>query len=338
MAKIEGRDIDMRSTNIKALLFFLSSFCCSTVIAGMLASESAGKPVWQAEVNTMYVDQSNVLPQISGVTLGPSSILGSSNPFGKLADLIAPDPNDVWGVGGRLGYVFASHKYDIQLRYFGVNSDMDTNRVQTIAGIGTFPFEQDSGYHFNSAELMFGVYYKLSQRLTSRISYGVAYVDIDQTTNATAIDLLRDNELTTFNDKSHFFGFGPKVRLDGQFDLIGSLSAVAAVGVSSLFGESKTEADFTDTTNVLIVSTYSKSTDPVAIGIDAKLGLRYAATLGDEYSLNIEAGYDFDTYLNAFEGSKFQQTSGATGETLFYATDSNYTNSGPYISLSMDFF
>lgn len=318
---------------------FIALFPFSAVsMAGMLPEGSGGEEIWQIEVNTMYVHQTNVIPQLYGLSVTPSTLFSdSTNPLNNLAELIAPDPEERWGVGGRLGYVFDSHKYDIQLRYFGIDTDSDFNGIASINGTSTFPLNQESSYDFNSAELMFGVYYKPVQPIMLRLSYGIAFVDIEQKTSATVSSVLVEGTTDIFHDKSSFYGFGPKFRVDGQLDIVNSFSVVGKVGVSTLFGQSKEQVDLYDTLDGTTISnTYNNSQDPVAIGFDTKLGVRYAGALGDRVSLNIEAGYQFDAYLNALQKDKVQQTI-AAGE-LYYAAEENYTISGPYISLSMDFF
>jgi hypothetical protein len=314
-------------------------------LASLFPEDSLGEDIWQLELGTQYVHQSNNLANLYGLTGASGSMINadSTNFLTKISELIAPDPEDVWGVAGRIGYVFESHKYDIQLRYFGVFSENDANNSQSIVGSGPVFTTRDAHYNLNTAELMFGLYHKLTRRLNARSSYGVAFASIDQKSDANLSSSVLSPFATIFNEKSRFVGAGPKVRVDGWFDLedlfeySDGFSIVGELGVAALLGNSEIEQSTMLDGGTPTSNHYKNELDQVAIAVDTTLGLKYAY-LYEDSTINVEAGYKFAAYLNAFQDADIEFAIANNTESLFYNSESNYSYSGPYINVGVDFW
>jgi hypothetical protein len=308
--------------------------------ASMFPQDSKGEAIWQIEGQGLYANQSNNLPALYGAggTGGGSSISSVAQQF---SDIIAQDPEEHWGFGGRIGYVLPSHKYDVQLRYFGINMTGDRNASAFTPPLGNTPYtyDTDENFNFNSAEIMFGNYYKPTKRLMLRASYGIAFADIEQQSTTSLIGIGDPGNVRTKLENS-FVGAGPKVMLDGDFAITRPFSVVGSVGMSLLYGEAEVINHFTQTESGPgndFDAPYENSDNRVAVGFDSKLGFRYAQTMGERASINLEAGYKLAAYLNAMEDQDIELIVPNGGPFLLSESESNYTYAGPYVNLGVDF-
>ena len=113
--------------------------------ASMFPQHSKGKGIWQIEGQGLYAEQSNNLPVFYAVVPTNGGGGGTvNNDAQQFANILAQDPEEHWGFGGRIGYVLPSHKYDIQLRYFGINMTNANNGGADIPSLGGNPFTYDS--------------------------------------------------------------------------------------------------------------------------------------------------------------------------------------------------
>lgn len=334
----------MKPIYFKKLYFFASIICAmvfgQATAADLFPADSWGEEIWQLELGTQYVHQSNNLASLYGLAGGSSKLFAdSTNSLDAVSELIAPDPEETWGVGGRIGYVFESHKYDIQLRYFGVFSDNDASNSESMLSSGVVFTTRDAHYNLNTAELMFGLYHKLTQRLSARSSYGVVFADIDQKTHANLSSTSISPFATVFKETSNFTGAGPKVRVDAWFDLIEDLTIVGEIGIAALLGNSEINQETMLDGGTPSENHYKNELDQVAIGVDTTLGLRYGYEFENNRAVfNIEAGYKFAAYLNAFQDADIEYSIADGTESLFYDSNADYSFSGPYINIGVDFW
>ncbi len=332
----------MKWISLNKIYLFISIlllFVFRTASAEIFPEESKGEDIWQLELGSQYVHQSNALASLYGrVVFGSSTNVTSTNFLDQVNELIAPDPEDEWGIAGRLGYVFDSHKYDVQLRYFGVFSDNDVHNQHNTISNGPVVADRYSHANLNTAELMFGIYHQLTRRLDVRTSYGVAFADIDQKSNAMLSSSVISPFATTFNTSTTFVGAGPKVRADAWFGLIDNFWVVGELGIAALLGSSELKQETILGGGNPSSNHFDSQVDQVAVGIDTTLGLKYGYEFKGDMVLNLEAGYKFAAYLNAFEDEDFEYFIASSTEALFYDSVSNYTYSGPYINVALDFW
>lgn len=328
-------------------------FFTTTAFAAMFPEDSEGEDIFQVEAQFLYANQSNNLYQAFGYDVDSNrASLVSTDYFNSI---VAPDPEERWGFGGRLGYVFSSHKYDVQLRYFGINTTEAHDGVTTAPSfiVGPASYDNDQNFNFNSAELMFGRYFFPTEQLTVRMSYGIAFADIDQ--DSTTHSSFNSNTLSalinqTFQYANSFTGAGPKIMFDADYSFDGiygfdeSFSIVGGVGIGLLYGESENTNNTSITTHglsgpITSEAPYNNSDDRVVPLFDAKLGFLFNDFIHDNF--NIEAGYKLSAYLNAFDGQDvsqtFQNPVGKTPETIMYDQEKNYVYSGPYMNFALDF-
>jgi hypothetical protein len=339
----------------KSLLLVASVTFSTTVLAGMFPEDGEGEGIWRVSGLAGYFNQSNNLAEgTKGQILfidntGGISPLNATPPSIPFVNL---DPDYDWAWGAELAYIFPSHKYDIQGSYLQLRTDRNTSTTDTIQSHGnvvasiTNTTDASMNYDYASAEITFGMYQKYHPRIMTRVGYGLTYVNVEQRANSNVNFLtdLGDNLLDAvpkFENK--FIGGGPKITLDGLFDITPGIGIVAGIGGSLLFGEAN--AIYTDDAGQF--AGVENSSDKVGLGLDGKMGLRYFTMAGDEYSINIEAGYQGVTYPSLLQEGEVNFSSTAninaaggnltanTGGTLDYKD--NYYNYGPYITLGIDF-
>ena len=139
------------------------------------------------------------------------------------------------------------------------HSHQYTNLFRIDPASSTIYNYQDSGeliYPFSSADITIGQYFSTTHGFDLRFGYGLAYAYIDQKANtdfnefdiAPFIDdfvFEEVNVTSLFENK--FTGLGPKVSLDGLFDINDSLSIIGGTGMSFLFGKSKAQFSLEET-------------------------------------------------------------------------------------------
>lgn len=316
--------------------------------AAMFPQDSKGEDIWQVEGQFIFANQSNNLPQLwttdienfgNALALPPPSPSFGSNFTDAFNNIVAPDPEERWGYGGRLGYVFSSHKNDIQLRYLGINTSEGQSGVTfaNLSGKSNAPYDNDQSFSFNAAELMFGNYYHPTKRLTLRASYGIAFADIHED-STTHFDSTQGGQVsqTIIRYKTSFVGAGPKALLDADFGIYPTLSVVGNMGLALLYGESESVNELSTVSASSASIATNSSDNRVSPAVDAKLGFRYGYTATDDFTVNVEAGYQLAAYLNAMQDDDTSANiQGAL--TLFYDQEGDYVYSGPYINIGVDF-
>lgn len=205
----------------------------------------------------------------------------SHDPFFTQGGAIATvDPNNEWGYGLNLGYIFPHSGTDLNLSYF--NYDIDQNsRMQTLVNAfpnGTFttpfsgvnlaqylsvffPFEQQSGMtnisgevddQISQVDLTLGQYFGVGCRLTLHPNLGLRFLSLERDL-ITLANLGLINPGQTFagervNESSDFMGIGPVLGLDANYyvtrgiGIAGHVNSGLALG--SIDSLTKINADF----------------------------------------------------------------------------------------------
>ncbi|MFI4963403.1 MAG: Lpg1974 family pore-forming outer membrane protein, partial [Legionellales bacterium] len=193
--------------------------------------------------------------------------------------------------------------------------------------------------NFDSWELTVGDYIKFNKRFMARVGFGIAYVSIRESSeDIFGAEVLPGAEVESkFNNK--FWGIGPKLTFDSQFDLIRHLSIVSGIGGSLLIGESEFNFNPTFAGAALNATASEAEETQVAFGVDGRLGLRWAQPLNRDLSWDIEAGYQATTYINSLaSGNPGINASSVGGLTQAdFQFSENYWNYGPYVGIGIDF-
>jgi hypothetical protein len=355
------------STKLISIANFITIIFSATASASFIPYnwEDEDEGIWQATFQGAYYDQSNNLAQVENINIVSGEPNSSNN-----ADLLFPplsaDPEKEWGYTANLGYIFPSHKYDIQASYTWLLSDASTSDSGIVAILENYsPVNPtntgaDVNFNFHEAELTLGNYQELTERAMFRFGLGIIFVDIKQETenaNTTSFfpasfpipDINIDG---TANFKNQFRGLGPKFTLDGHFNLNQYFVLVGGAGISALWGKSEAKlnanniATFGDGGTSLPDTNHFESSDHKTIwGLDGNAGLRFEQTLSERFAWNIEAGYQATKYFNALEDgsaaitlrgdNSIPPTVGTATENVSFEGD--YYNFGPYITLGVDF-
>lgn len=346
--------------------FTATLFLCSTsVTASNLmpqAFEKEDDAIWQIGFTGQYDDQSNNLAEASGDVSGWFG--GRANPdIYQLAPVLSADPEKEWGYAFNLAYIFPSHKYDVRANYAWLNTDQNTfiiGNVSTDFEPHYYTTFSDSEFHykFQDADITAGQLFKKNKRMLGRLGIGVAYADIKQTAEGTTHSVINEFFSTctsgrpdicptvsgTFENK--FKGIGPKFTADGQYNFNPYLGVVGGVGLSLLYGNSEAKLNaiqlVTTSPDTYLITDEHLEDDKLAFGLDGVLGLLFSTPLIKERMIiDIEAGYQFTSYLNALqEGDgtiNIGTSSSNTTVTTLVNFDDNYFNSGFYINLTTSF-
>lgn len=309
-------------------LIIASFFSSGITSANIFPKESKDEGIWQVSATGIYFTQSNNL-DIANSIIPPIGLLGLN---------IDTQPEQDFGYTAALGYIFPSHKYDLQGSFSWINSDKTANALFT-QGSDFASRKSDLQYEYNEAEITLGNYFKLNKRFLIRFGYGLSYVAIKQ--KSTDYFNIDDAEFFKENSENKFWGIGPKFTLDNLFSFTPSFSFVGRLGASLLFGQSES----------FISSAFYPVAQPgstefitgdleqtrATFGFDGELGLRWDQDFNDDFSFNLEAGYQGVTYLNAL-----QDMGVAIGDPTAFSTglgnQGNYYNYGPYVTFGLDFF
>jgi hypothetical protein len=312
----------------------LSIIFSSAAMAGLFSKESKGEEIWQIRGTGAYLNQSDNIGIANNITPNLTDFL-----FGGYV-AVDTQPEMDWGYTVDVGYIFPSHKYDVQGSFSWLKSDW------TSRGDGSFTelmradpnVFRESFFESNYAEgeITLGTYFKPVKRLMMRFGYGLSYVFIEQKSNDYFVDLDVGNAQEHTENK--FWGVGPKFTLDNYFFIKPELSLVGRLGASLLFGQSETIISSAyDTTNGNVYPGDLEQTK-VAFGVDAELGLRWSQDIDDDMSWNIEAGYQGVTYLNSLGDGWTFSAGNPDNFTTGYGAQEDYFNYGPYVTIGLDFF
>lgn len=284
--------------------------------------------IFQVLVEGQYFYQANNLALVELTPPGP----------GMFILLRAPNPESEWGYRVGLGYIFPSHDYDLRANYWQVRADNNNHFMQDVGNVH-LNSPQKSHYDFQAADFTLGQYFDPCDCFDLRIGYGVAYAKIDQHADTQIAATVGDAPVAAVQDsfKNKFEGIGPKLSLDGIWDLNHSFSLVGGIGASLLFGESKAIYD-ANTTLVPTPPHVEEEDHKAVFAADAKAGVDYTQVFNEHFALVAEAGYRGAYYFDAVQEMETTIIP-APDTTLMINTteDNDYYNYGPYVNLTINF-
>lgn len=250
-----------------------------------------------------------------------------------------------WGWDASLGYLFEETANGIELSYRGFSSDNESD-----VEFGAVPdgeeladIEDRISYELNSLDLMISQYMDLGDHMQMRFNAGLAYVELEQENQFSAIGF--DGEQQEFfvdgKQTSKFNGLGPRVGIDARYDFGGEIEGFGIVGGASaayFLGETDltSHASFSeDDGDVVDAVSISEDMENHAVtNLRANVGIDYVYFFDNEgrSTLGLELGYLVDFYDNAV--SNFSELEDFHDDAAFIQTDTGpITFSGPYLSL-----
>lgn len=212
-------------------------------------------------------------------------------------------------------------------------------------------------FHFDEANLDYGTYVQLGDRLKTNLFAGGSFVRIHEHRH-TAYTNFGTDPYRTITVPSTFIGGGPQVGVDfaykiaGGFKFIGDTRATLYVGnISFKTTYSTTSTELTDAGdfNPNVQSTKDDGRVGLVPGFETKLGFAYDWQFKCHYMVKLQLGYQAQIYLNALRsidmGSEVDLPavgSVGTGATGVYARTferviSDFALAGPFATLDLGF-
>ncbi len=264
-------------------------------------------------------------------------------------------PGYHWGFGVNAGYHFQGTGNDMILYYTRLHtSDSDNFAADTSGGTviitpilnpnaqGIDRAEAKAKFKYDAFDLMFGQLVNIGHRFTLHGSAGLRAAKLDSTLDATYYeDEPANPTIYTGEQTNDFRGIGPRVALDGIYNLIGGLGFNAGIGTSLLIGNQKAKlvyktisAPGNDIQSTDTIT--SKSHRHIVPEIDAKLGLRYDQPIGRGV-FSISAGWKVIKYIDAEQTITATASPSApsnkarSSSTITRSSFSNMAFNGPYL-------
>jgi hypothetical protein len=295
------------------------------------------------------------------------------------------DPGFDFGYFLGFGYMI-SDRYDVQATWTQLNSnDNESASLLIIDHLQVPQFLQSSSgtvapvsellqtddlviagseesLDYQMADATLGQYHKLTENLMTRVFAGIYYAKINSdVSNTYSVELgdfipllMAENPvLGTESYNSSFWGVGPELGLDLEYDIYKGFDVVGHFAAAFLIGELQTESqsyyNLPNSTQenvagpaIFYISAESEEETQFVPALNAKLGLSYNKPYSNnKYRFGVEAGYQAAYYFNAVD--QVQQTAtnvvaGSQGKGL--ETTHHYTDvgiMGPYLNFSASF-
>lgn len=276
------------------------------------------------------------------------------------------DPSYDFGFDIGLGGVFRNTNTNLRVNWEHFHSS-DTASISVPAAdmLGPFfeigpdaaPYTKAHGrvtFHFDAANLDYGIFLNLGDRLQTNLFGGVGFAYIHQTL-LSEFSNVSEGIYRSIETPSSFTGAGPQVGLDFSYRVVDGFNFTGGAMVSLLVGALRNHTSYVSNTPFLPFDgvhnpngqeiNVSNRTQVVP-GMEGKLGLSYVLNFGDHYMFRIEAGYQAQIYLNAIQsvdiGSEVidldvpDASIGVFART-FQRTLSDFALAGPYATISFGF-
>lgn len=244
---------------------------------------------------------------------------------------IDPDYQAGFEVGAR--YFFCDNGIDLNLDWAHLRtSDSQSTTVTPVlqwvspfcqTGPGTADTHYDSTgvgelthargkvkFHYDVVNLDLGIYLNLGCRVKVRLFTGLTGANIEEHLTS-EFDGDPAPPLITFNNKSTFWGIGPRLGLSSRFELCGGLQFIGEMAPALLFGRMQPaqyhfggSSEALEAVDIAVNREHisSKRVSNTVFAFDAHLGLAYDYCFCDCYHLILEAGYMGVIYLNPLSG------------------------------------
>lgn len=216
------------------------------------------------------------------------------------------DPHFKWNAGYRVaaGYQFDCSNWEVgaiwtHFQDTGSRSiDEDAETVNTTR----------TRIKFNQIDVLLAYNDSLCSSFNVKPFVGIRGAKIHENLNAllvTDIVIAPTTPLTetrTFDDSQHYWGVGPILGLQGDWDMGCGLSLYGAVAASFLYGEYKLHFDDTDFFTAPIsrdiFSTSKRHLRGIDCNIDLAIGFLWETCICDSYQLRMKLGFEHHQYFN----------------------------------------
>jgi len=245
--------------------------------------------------------------------------------------------NDSWGYRANIGYLFPSHEWDIRGTYTQILDSSSTQSFSIAAADFSGSVDQKNIYDFQAADITVGFFFPFADWFDLRVGAGIAFADIKQKSTNTAV---AGSEVIKSTFENKYLGVGPKVALEAAFAISQNLSVVGDLGLFGLWGPSKATTSLLEASPVGLDNEFPNVEDnsQFSPGVDGKLALHYAHLMTDNSRWNIELGYRGAYYSDALqnEADGFDVLRNDISHSVDFS-NTDYYNSGPYLSIGFEF-
>lgn len=209
-------------------------------------------------------------------------------------------------------------------------------------------------FNLDTINLNFYAPFKINSSLELSVYGGIGYVDLSQMTSSYYANN-KETITRTVRVPTSFWGIGPQTGLAINYHITDSFSFTGRGKAALFVGNLKSHTKFTtvsptqkklDIPDPNIQTTKTDNRTDVVPGFKAQLGLNYSWMLSCNFSVEIEAGYQIEVYLDAIQSDDLSSevitppilpnTVGVYART-FRRTVSNFALSGPYLSVHASF-
>lgn len=234
--------------------------------------------------------------EINEVVVGCTQILSTEE-----SDL---DPHFKWDTGYRVGIGYESECWEAEALYTHFNGKGSKNSHETldIINSGNVKIELDQ------IDVALSCNFDLGCDFTLKPILGIRGTRIHQDVNAvlfTEITLFPNTpalETKTFDDEQKYWGVGPLLALQGDWELNCGFGLYGAVGASLLYGHYDihfNDSDvFTGGVTKELFSNNKKKLNAFDFNIDLAIGLTWHTELCNRYDLDFRLGFEQHQYFN----------------------------------------
>lgn len=285
------------------------------------------------------------------------------------------DPNYDFGYGFELGMQIPGSTDDVTVNWQQLDKDSsDTASVPGVNSTIVLPDLNDvsnakgtADFDYDAVNAEFGhtIYAgPWAVRPFAGLQYARIKSDLDTFgTGQSSSIVTNTNVADSVDEDSDFHGIGPRVGVDGKYNLGYGFGVVGEAAAELLVGTADTTLDsvnvqstsarggssntFTDTTGVSVAPDQEHTVVP---GLEMKAGLSYDQVINPSLCLGIEAGYYVADYVHAIpranapviasnsSGSLATPSQPQFSSTVFSRnSNSDYNMEGPYVSVSLNF-
>lgn len=309
----------------------------------LVAPDSEG--VWSVGLEALYMQPTNAdfqYAQTTQVAVGPAP----QNNIDYKNKSVSSDFN--WGGTIDIAYLFPGNSRDIKIAYTYLHMDNNKGHDSVIGdqngviinpfGI-TFPNDTNtitakgrSDYDYDSADLLFGQWFRIGSVVDIHPFAGLRWAEIDLDDKGTYFTNIT-GRYSVGKIKSDFQGIGPRFGTDAVLHVGSSVSFVGQVGASLVIGDIDGkitdqifESDTLDGTEVFKYEDHMH----VIPELDARLGINYTYNFNPGAALGLELGYQV---VNYFDVAYKDNVDAITPNTINHSEDFGYH--GPYLRMQL---
>lgn len=212
-------------------------------------------------------------------------------------------------------------------------------------------------FYFDEANLNFGTFVQVGERLHSNGFSGVSFVQIKQH-NFTRFTNADATTIRTIDVPTKFTGAGPQFGCDCYYEVFRGFQFTGKARTSLYVGTFKNSTTFSTTSNFLdVLSATNPNVQSITVdnkkgivpGLEGSLGLAYEHQFKQSYMFKLGAGYQAQIYINAIRsidmGSEVALgNAGAVGSAVvgvyartFKRLVSDFSMGGPFLTLNVGF-